>query len=312
MKIYIVISAHNEEDNIGITLSSLVNQDLKPAQVVVVNDNSTDRTSEIVEGFAQQYSWIKQVYRKSSDEHIPGEKIIEAFYHGYAIMEEDYEIICKYDADLVFESNYLLKLSQHFKENNRLGMAAGQCYIKKGDQWAVENLNKEDHIRGSLKAYRKACFLEMGKIAKSIGWDTLDELMAQYHGWELKVDPTLKVKPQTYGFQLQSGLLVTRGSYVSHEVGFDFDPDYWVKTDGSSGRQEFFQLHQRFLDAKRESLPFIVNAKQGKFIRNYRWRGILQGLKQNKTHLSIFVHHEILYEGSNCHDKSSTNGNKLL
>ena len=50
MKYYIVIPAHNEEKFIGLTLDSLLNQTVLPSKVVVVNDNSTDKTSEIVEG----------------------------------------------------------------------------------------------------------------------------------------------------------------------------------------------------------------------------------------------------------------------
>ena len=282
MKIYIVIPAHNEEDNIGITLSSLVNQELKPAQVVVVNDNSTDRTSEIVEGFTRQYSWIQQIYKKSSDEHLPGEKIIEAFYHGYGILGEDYEIICKYDADMVFKSNYLLRLSQHFKRNNRLGMAAGQCYIQKDDKWILENLNKDDHIRGALKAYRKECFLEIGKIARSIGWDTLDELMAQYYGWELKVDTSLKVKHlKPTGFKYSPGAAQLQG-VATYRMRLSFLLTLIIGIKRAWLKQEvrvFFSYIKGFLDAKRESLPFIVDANQGKFIRNYRWRGILQRFK---------------------------------
>ena len=282
MKIYIVIPAHNEEENIGTTLSSLVNQELKPSQVVVVNDNSTDRTSEIVEGFTQQYSWIKQIYKKSSDKHLPGEKIIEAFYHGYGILGEDYEIICKYDADMVFNSNYLLRLSRHFKGNNRLGMAAGQCYIQKYGQWILENPNKDDHIRGGLKAYRKECFLEIGKIARSIGWDTLDELMAQYYGWELKVDTSLKVKHlKPTGFKYSPGTTQLQG-VATYRMRMSFLLTLIIGLKHAWLKQEvrvFFSYIKGFLDAKRESLPFIVDAKQGKFIRNYRWRGILQRFK---------------------------------
>ena len=282
MKIYIVIPAHNEEDHIAKTLESLVNQQLKPDQVVVVNDNSTDRTAEIVNDFTRQYAWIQQVHKKSSEEHLPGAKIVEAFYEGYGVLDEDYDIICKYDADMVFEPNYLLKLSQHFKENNRLGMAAGQCYIKKGDQWAVENLNKGDHIRGSLKAYRKACFQEMGKIAKSIGWDTLDELMAQYHGWELKVDPTLKVKHlKPTGFNYSPGVARLQGvATYRMRLGLILTliiglKRAWVKSEA----RIFFSYIKGFLGAKRKGISFIVDPKQGKFLRNFRWKGIFQRFK---------------------------------
>ena len=111
MKIYIVIPAHNEQESIGKTLQSLVNQQLKPTQLVVVDDNSNDRTSEIANDFAQQHPWIQVIHKKSTDQHLPGAKIVEAFYAGYQRLDQEYDIICKFDADMVFEEDYLIKLS---------------------------------------------------------------------------------------------------------------------------------------------------------------------------------------------------------
>jgi glycosyltransferase involved in cell wall biosynthesis len=284
LKIYIVIPAHNEEEHIAKTIESLVNQQLKPSQVVVVNDNSTDRTAEIIDDFIQQHSWIRQVYKKSLQEHLPGAKIIDAFYEGYELLDEDYDIICKYDADMVFDSNYLLKLSKHFKENKRLGMAAGQCYIRKGGQWILENLNNDDHIRGSLKAYRKDCFKEIGQIAKSIGWDTLDELMAQYYGWDLKVDASLKVKHlKSTGFKYSRGAARLQGvATYRMRLGLILTLIIGLKRAWVRGETRvFFSYIKGFLEAKRKAIPFIVDPKQGGFIRNLRWKGIFQRFKLN-------------------------------
>jgi glycosyltransferase involved in cell wall biosynthesis len=52
MNYYIVIPAHNEEAFISLTLQSLISQTHLPSKVVVVNDNSTDKTAEIVLAFA--------------------------------------------------------------------------------------------------------------------------------------------------------------------------------------------------------------------------------------------------------------------
>jgi glycosyltransferase involved in cell wall biosynthesis len=41
---YIVIPAHNEEQFIALTLDSLISQTLLPKKVVIVNDNSTDKS----------------------------------------------------------------------------------------------------------------------------------------------------------------------------------------------------------------------------------------------------------------------------
>jgi glycosyltransferase involved in cell wall biosynthesis len=61
MKYYIVIPAHNEQDLIGLTLQSLVSQTVLPSKVVVVNDNSTDKTEEVVLGFAKDNPYISVV-----------------------------------------------------------------------------------------------------------------------------------------------------------------------------------------------------------------------------------------------------------
>src|SRR5690606_1940732 len=176
------------------TLDSLVNQTLKPKRIVVVNDNSIDDTKNIVETYKAKYPWIVVVNSKSTNEHLPGTKIINAFFKGLDVLDNDYDVICKFDADLIFPNNYLEQLAFHFTNNDKLGMAAGFCYIKKNGNWVLENLTNKDHIRGALKAYRKACFLQIGKLKPSMGWDTVDELFAKYYGCELLTDETLHVK----------------------------------------------------------------------------------------------------------------------
>ena len=47
IKIVVVIPARNEEQNIVNTLQYLLNQDLLPYRIVVVNDGSTDKTKKI-------------------------------------------------------------------------------------------------------------------------------------------------------------------------------------------------------------------------------------------------------------------------
>jgi glycosyltransferase involved in cell wall biosynthesis len=158
LRFYIVIPAHNEEDYIGQTLKSLINQSLLPTKIVVVDDNSTDTTSNIVNKITKEYPWISLISNISSDEHIPGSKIINAFYKGYDSLDKDFDIICKYDADLIFPKNYLESLATHYQKNPELGMVAGHCYVQKNNKWQIENLTSKKHIRGPIKAYRKACF----------------------------------------------------------------------------------------------------------------------------------------------------------
>ena len=169
MKFYIIIPAHNEESSLGLTLDSLVNQTHLPKKVIVVNDNSTDKTKDIVEAYAEKHPWITLINSKSSNEHLPGSKIINAFYKGFEALDDKYDVICKFDADLIFPKNYLEKLTFHFNNDDKLGMASGFCYIEKNNKWILENLTNKDHIRGALKAYKKQCIFRYWKIKTIYG-----------------------------------------------------------------------------------------------------------------------------------------------
>ena len=50
-RLSIIIPARNEEHNLPVLLNSLVTQSVKPAEIIVVDDSSTDRTAEIAREF---------------------------------------------------------------------------------------------------------------------------------------------------------------------------------------------------------------------------------------------------------------------
>ncbi|WJJ97532.1 glycosyltransferase family 2 protein [Algibacter luteus] len=282
MDFYIVIPAHNEADSIGLTIHSLVNQTLKPKQIVVVNDNSTDNTESIVDSYVKKHSFISLVNNKSSNQHLPGSKIINAFYKGFDTLDDQYDVICKFDADLIFPSNYLEVISNHFKKNNRLGMVSGFCYIEKDNQWVLENLTRKDHIRGALKAYKKDCFLEIGKLKPSMGWDTIDELLAKYYNWDILTDELLQVKHlKPTGISYNKGSKYLQGEAMyKMRYGFIITSISALKLAYRKGNFSLFKDYMAgYFKAKKEKLPFLVSEEEGHFIRELRWKGILGKFK---------------------------------
>ena len=61
--------------------------------MVVVDDNSTDTTASLVNKIAKEHPWISLVSNTSSEAHLPGGKIINAFYKGYDSLDFEYDVI---------------------------------------------------------------------------------------------------------------------------------------------------------------------------------------------------------------------------
>lgn len=277
MKISIIIPVHNEEQFVGETLQSLVNQQQKPNQIILVDDHSTDRTPEILQAFAQKYPFIQLVKHTSSQAHLPGAKVVNAFNAGLAHLQNP-DVVCKFDADLIFPDNYLKNIVLHYSQNPKLGMYGGVCIINKDGSWAVENLTNKDHIRGGLKSYRMECFRAIGGLKNAMGWDTADELLARYYGWEVSVDESLKVKhlrPTGAGYNKASRYL-QGGMFYAMRYGLVLSVLASLKLAYKKKKASLFADYLLgYFKARKERQPFLVDAPQGKWIRAYRWRGIL-------------------------------------
>lgn len=281
MNIYIIIPAHNEEQFIGKTLESLVAQSLLPKKIVVVNDHSTDSTGKIVQDFMARYDFITMTHSTSSEEHLPGSKVIQAFNQGLTALDYAYDIICKFDADLMFPENYIKSIVSIFQKNPKIGMTGGFCYIQKGGDWVLESLTNKDHIRGALKAYRQECFKAIGGLKPAMGWDTVDELLAQYHGWSVVTAETLKVKHlKPTGHTYNPKAKYKQGeAFYRMRYGFLITLIASIKLSLLKKRPILLKDYLAgFLKAKREGQSYLVSEQEGKFIRKLRWRKIREKL----------------------------------
>jgi hypothetical protein len=160
-------------------------------------------------------------------------------------------------------------------------MVAGFCYIKKEGKWVLENLTRKDHIRGALKAYRRQCFLEIGKLKPSMGWDTVDELLAKYHGWEILTDESLRVKhlkPTGQSYNKAS-------KYLQGEAMYKMRYGFWLTLISAAKlahKKRSFSLFKDYIQgyfrAKSRKIDHLVSKDEGRHIRKLRWKGILQKL----------------------------------
>jgi cellulose synthase/poly-beta-1,6-N-acetylglucosamine synthase-like glycosyltransferase len=275
MKYYIVIPSHNEEKFISLTLKSLVEQTVLPKKIVVVNDNSTDKTADIVLDFAKEFAFISLVNKTSEAIHLPGSKIIQAFQKGLETLDENYDFIVKADGDLIFPTNYFETVISHFKSDDKVGMVGGFAYIEKNGEWILENLTGKDHIRGAFKAYRKECFQQIGGLKPAMGWDTVDELLCKYYNWKVVTDENLKVKHlKPTGANYNKTARFKQGeAFYTLGYGLIITAIASLKLAMRKGKPLLFIDYMNgFWKAKSAKKPLLVTAEQAKFIRNYRWK----------------------------------------
>lgn len=281
LKYYAIIPAYNEEAFMRITLESIAAQTVLPAKVVVVNDNSTDKTAAIVTEFAREHAWVSLVNKKSDTIHLPGSKVIQAFQAGLETVDDNYDIIIKLDADLILPPVYFETILSAFEADPKVGMAGGFAYIEKNGEWILENLTDKDHIRGAFKAYRKELFLQMGGLRPAMGWDTVDELLAKFYGWKVVTIERLKVKHlKPTGANYNKAARYKQGE-AFYTLGYGLAITAIAGAKLAMRKKKpllFLDYINGFFKARRGGKQMLVTDEQAKFIRSYRWKKMKQKL----------------------------------
>jgi glycosyltransferase involved in cell wall biosynthesis len=276
MKYQIIIPAYNEEAFIALTLQSLADQTILPKNVMIINDNSTDGTEAIINSFCFKYPNIfSSITIKSDAIHLPGSKVINAFNSGLLLIDKEFDIIVKADADLIFPKNYFETIIKHFKSDERIGMVGGFAYIEKNGEFILENLTDKDHIRGAFKAYRKETFKQIGGLKPAMGWDTVDELLCKFYNWKVITDATLKVKHlKPTGANYNKTARYKQGE-AFYTLGYGFLITSIASAKLAMMKKKpllFIDYINGFWKAKSEKKPLLVTEEQAKFIREYRWK----------------------------------------
>lgn len=278
MNYYIIIPAHNEDQFLHDTLHSVVRQTVSPKKVVVVNDNSTDNTEHIIDRFTSEYSFVTKVNTKSSTAHMPGSKVINAFNKGLELLDEDYDFLVKLDADIILPDTYFERIAQIFSSDPKIGIAGGFIFEQdKNGEWKLNHPMDKSHVRGAFKAYRKSCFNTIGGLKTAMGWDTVDELLAQYNGYNIYTDTSLHAKhlrPLGNAYNKKAKLLQGKAMYTMR-YGFRITLIASLKMALKQKKPKAFwdNLLGYFL-ARKEKADFLVSPLEGKFIRELRWKKI--------------------------------------
>lgn len=181
---YVVISpVKDEERHLGETLRTMTEQTHRPARWVIVDDGSSDRSAEMAEASARDHDWIRVVRLPKRTERQPGSPVVLAFQAGYeTIGDLAFDFVVKLDCDLRLPATYFEQLLDRFEADPKLGIASGVYREWNGSDWVPVEM-PEYHAAGACKVIRAECWQQIGGFVASRGWDTVDEIRAQYRGW---------------------------------------------------------------------------------------------------------------------------------
>jgi glycosyltransferase involved in cell wall biosynthesis len=280
MQVVCILPVHNEESFLRHTLDSFLNQSRRPDKIILVDDGSTDSSYQIAMEYCESnFPLIDVIQNEKSESHLPGSKVVRAFNSGYKSLDKEFDLVCKFDADLIFPENYLERVIQVFEADIRVGIAGGICIIKGADGWVPELVSDQDHVRGPVKAYSKECFAAIGGLREGMGWDTLDELLAIFHGFRVTCVPELEVKHlKPTGASYSPKARYYKGE-AFYRMGYGFLLTLIASVKLAVSEKSivrFFDHMSGFLKAKFSSQSKMVTIDEERFIRKYRWERIRQ------------------------------------
>ena len=192
---YVLITpVRNEERTIGITIESVVHQTIPPMEWVIVSDQSTDRTDEIIRKYALEFPFI-QLLRLESRPKRNFASVVFATEAGIAALKtKDFEFIGLLDGDIRFEKNYYEEIISRFRADPRLGVAGGLVVdCDQGQRRPTVQALSE--IAGAVQFFRRKCFDSLGGLIAlpEGGWDTITCVQARINGYRTRTFPELEV-----------------------------------------------------------------------------------------------------------------------
>ncbi len=252
-KLSIIIPCYNSQLTLELTLQSVVEQEFKDWQAIIVNDGSTDATEEIALRWVENDKRI--IYYSKLNEGLGKTR-------NFGITKSSGKYILPLDSDNLIEKTFAKKAVEILDSNDGIGVVHGHAeyFGERTGIWKIDEFNLEKILVGN---YIDACAIFRKRLWSQIGgydehmpfqgeedwglWIALGELNVNFY----------HLNQITFKYFVSSKSMIR--SFTSEMA--DLNRDYLVK--------KYSKLYYRIFKKNQTSInDYYINLKSEKFIIN--------------------------------------------
>jgi len=183
----VIVAARNEERNIKKCLDSILNQTYKPEKIIVVNDASEDKTSQIIKEYAGKIEIIDNVVNEGKSKSI-----------NKALEKLETDLVATIDADTILDREFFENIVREFEKENAVA-ACGYVLPNKEDSW-IEKGRRLEYIyfqdfrkysqskRNAIYTLAGCCTVYKTELLKKYGIPVRTETEDMDLSWILQID----------------------------------------------------------------------------------------------------------------------------
>lgn len=183
----LITAARNEEGFIENTIKSMIEQSHLPLKWIIVSDQSTDNTDNIVKQYEKNHPFIELLRIEGSQDRDFASKVYAVQTAYNKLKEIDFDFIGILDADITMEKDYYETMLDKFDKDEKLGLAGG-AFININEGVAVRMASHPYSVRGAVQLFRRKCYEDIGGLIplRWGGEDGIACVAVRMKGWKVQ------------------------------------------------------------------------------------------------------------------------------
>lgn len=203
-KVTIVMATYNGEDFLEKQLNSIINQTVKPDEIVIIDDVSKDNTKDIILDFEKKNREIsfQNIFRDVNTGYIRN------FIDGIKIAKNDYIFLC--DQDDIWVKNRIEKTLEFFVKHP-------DCIVLHSNSHMIDK--NSNIIRENIQNYTKSSEkLELKKFVKKVNYPGMSMTLRKSQIINDLDDISSRIKLPTHDWVIAYIACKKEGLYITNKV----------------------------------------------------------------------------------------------